>query len=58
MDLEGKHFKLWLGLFNETLDENFIGDTAEEARWRAAKMAEMFEMKINFHRENNTKPLF
>lgn len=58
MDLGGKHFNLWLQLFNETLDENFEGETAEEARWRASKMAEMFEIKINFHKKNNTKPLF
>jgi len=57
LNLEAKHFKRWLKLFNETIDENFVGDVAEEARWRAAKMAKMFEMKINFHKENNTKPL-
>jgi len=41
------HFDRWLGLFHETIDENFTGAKAEEAKWRAVKMAEMFQYKIN-----------
>jgi len=57
MPLEKKHFENWLKLFNETLDENFKGELAEIAKFRAQKMAEMFQLKIDAHREHNSKPL-
>jgi hemoglobin len=41
------HFKRWLKLFLETVDENFSGEKAKEAKWRAEKMAEMFQYKHN-----------
>lgn len=52
MPLEQKHFEAWLGLFKETVDENFEGEKASEAKWRAQKMAEMFYHKIQYFREN------
>lgn len=57
LPVEKKHFDRWLKLFEQTLDENFEGETTEEARWRAHKMAEMFRFKIERHRNNNSKPL-
>ncbi|MBK8501557.1 MAG: group III truncated hemoglobin [Saprospiraceae bacterium] len=47
------HFERWKALFNETVDELFMGDKAEEAKWRGAKMAEMFLMKINYYQNQN-----
>jgi hemoglobin len=47
-----EHFKRWVFLFTETIDELFIGDKAGEAKWRASKIAEMFEMKV-WHFQNN-----
>lgn len=47
-----EHFATWLALFNQTVDELFTGLKAEEAKWRAAKMAEMFEAKIHHARNN------
>jgi hemoglobin len=41
-----EHFSKWLELFNVTVDELFTGDKAEEAKWRAARMAEVFATKI------------
>jgi hemoglobin len=52
-----KHFDRWLALFYETLDELFTGEKAEEARWRANKMAEMFQFKIAQYQQTNSKPL-
>ncbi len=52
-----KHFDEWLTLFYETVDENFTGEKAEEAKWRAARMAEMFQYKIEYYRNNQTKPI-
>lgn len=52
-----KHFDRWLMLFNKTVEENFTGEKAEEAKWRANKMAEMFRYKIDYFRDKNSKPL-
>jgi hemoglobin len=47
-----EHFAAWLALFNQTVDELFTGSKADEAKWRAAKMADMFEAKIAHARNN------
>jgi hemoglobin len=57
LPVDKNHFKRWLKLFNETIDENFSGEIAEEARWRATKMAEMFHYKIEYYRDNQSKPV-
>lgn len=55
LPVSGKHFQKWMELFKETVDENFSGENAKEAKFRAAKMAEMFESKISYyqHRGNS-----
>lgn len=57
LPVDKRHFERWLSLFEETLDEHFKGKIADEARWRANKMAQMFLFKIEHHRQNNTNPL-
>lgn len=57
MPLEGRHFESWLGLWHATVDELFEGPKAEEAKWRAGKMAEMFLSKITYYRNNPAKPI-
>ena len=57
LPVEKKHFDRWLHLFNETVDEHFTGAIAEEAKWRAAKMAEMFQYKISYFKGNPSKSL-
>jgi hemoglobin len=52
-----KHFERWLGLFHTTIDELFEGEKAGEAKWRASKMAEMFQIKIDYYGKDNLKPL-
>jgi hemoglobin len=52
LPLEKNHFDRWLLLFKETLDEHFIGEKANEAVWRAEKMAEMFLYKIEYIKQN------
>ena len=44
------HFKKWMELFTQTVDELFTGEKATEAKWRAEKMAEIFESKIEFYK--------
>lgn len=57
LPIEKKHFDRWLKLFNETIDELFAGQVADEARWRANKMAEMFQIKIKMAKERGTRSL-
>jgi hemoglobin len=52
-----EHFNQWMALFTQTVDDLFTGEKAKEAKWRAGKMAEMFEYKINYYRDNNSKPI-
>jgi hemoglobin len=51
------HFDHWLKLFSTTIDENFIGEKADEAKWRAEKMAEMFNYKIEYYKNNSARPI-
>lgn len=52
LPVEHEHFERWLSLFSQTLNELFTGQKAEEAMWRADKMAEMFQYKIEHYRNN------
>lgn len=57
LPLQKEHFDRWLHLFNGTLEEHFEGEKAEDAKWRAQKMAEMFHYKIQFLREKGADHL-
>ena len=57
LPVEKIHFEKWLSLFSETLGELFTGEVAQEAIWRANKMAEMFQFKINHYRKNSANSL-
>lgn len=52
LPIEKEHFDRWLSLFSETLRELFSGEKADEALWRAEKMAQMFQFKIDYFRNN------
>lgn len=43
-----EHFEQWKALFFETVDENFQGEVADMAKWRATKIAEVFLAKITY----------
>lgn len=57
MSLEKIHFERWMSIFEETVDSLFEGKIADEAKWRAGKMAEMFNYKIEYFRASGQKPL-
>ena len=57
MPVSHQHFEKWIELFKQTLDELFTGAIAEDAKWRAAKMAEMFESKIEYYKNKPFKSL-
>jgi hemoglobin len=44
--IEEQHFKRWLSLFHETIDEMFQGDIAELAKQRAVSVATVMRIKI------------
>jgi hemoglobin len=46
LPIEEKHFTQWLSLFNATIDENFSGPKADEARQRARSIAQIMNFKI------------
>ncbi|WP_010253596.1 group III truncated hemoglobin [Myroides injenensis] len=55
LPVEGEHFETWKKIFNSTVDELFEGTVAEEAKWRAERMAAMFLSKIEYFREYTGK---
>lgn len=57
LPLEKKHFDRWLLLWGETVNNYFEGVKAEEAKWRAQKMATMFFSKIEYFRNSKERPL-
>lgn len=52
MPIDGSHFQQWMALFTQTVDELFEGGKAEEAKWRAGKMAALFQSKIEYIKTN------
>ena len=54
LPVDHSHFQQWMALFTQTVDELFDGRVAEEAKWRAGKMAQMFELKISQYRSLST----
>jgi len=57
LTVKKEHFEIWLALFSQTLDELFSGEISKEALWRANKMAEMFQYKIQHYRQNAANSL-
>lgn len=57
MPVNKAHFDRWMLLFCQTVDALFTGEKAEEAKWRAGKMAEMFHYKIEYYKNHSTKPI-
>jgi hemoglobin len=57
LPIHKEHFDRWMELFTKTVDTLFAGPIADEAKWRAEKMAEMFNYKIDYFRKANQKPL-
>lgn len=49
-----EHFDQWLRLFYDTVNSHFSGPVADEAKWRATKMAEMFQNKLQFIRQKTS----
>ena len=46
LPISTEHFNRWLELFKKTVDENFSGKTAEEAKEKADSIAQIFQTKL------------
>ena len=57
LPINHSHFEKWIELFISTIDELYKGDKSTEAKWRASKMAEMFQNKIEYYREKGSKQI-
>lgn len=57
LPIEKQHFDRWLLLFEENLNNLFSGPIADEARFRAHKMAELFQLKLEHIRKDPFHPL-
>lgn len=57
LPVEKEHFDRWIKLFSETVDAHFKGEKAERVKWQGARMAEMFQSKIQYYRNNQSTPI-
>ena len=57
LPIDKEHFERWLALFESNLDAQFAGPVTEEARFRAHKMAELFQIKLQHIRQDPFRPL-
>ena len=46
LHIHKEHFERWIKLFIETVDENFTGDVAETAKYKAKNIAVIFQYKL------------
>lgn len=57
LPVDDSHFNRWKSIFSGVVLSHFDGEKAQEAIWRADKMATMFLSKITYFRDNNLKPI-
>ena len=53
LPVDARHFQQWVTLFCTTIDNHFEGVKAEEVKQRAARMAALFNSKLNHLKENS-----
>lgn len=46
LSIQAEHFDRWITLFIETVDQNFVGEKAEEVKQRAQSIAGVFQHKL------------
>ena len=57
LPVDHSHFQRGMEPFILTSDKLFKGEKAHEAKWRAGKMAELFESKIEYYKKQGLKNL-
>jgi len=53
LPIDQSHFDIWLSIFKKNLDRKWSGPCAEEAWWRAQRMAEVFAARISAIKAQN-----
>jgi len=53
LSLEAKHFTMWIKIFIQTIDQNFSGPKAEEAKRLAKNIAGSFQLRMGITPEHN-----
>lgn len=48
LNINDVQFKKWVGIFIQTVGELFEGEIAEAAKWRGQKIAETFQLKLEY----------
>ncbi|RNI23407.1 group III truncated hemoglobin [Rufibacter latericius] len=56
MPIDRPHFTRWIALFTQTVDELFEGSMAEQAKQKAASIANIFQMKMGLWATPLAKP--
>lgn len=58
LPVDNSYFEHWVALFHQTIDENFEGKQADEAKRRAENMGKLFSSKLQYLKDNpNFKPI-
>lgn len=57
LPIQKEHFEAWIALWYATIEDLFEGEKANEAKWRADRMSDMFQHKLEHYRNNSAKPL-
>jgi hemoglobin len=48
LPVDRQHFKHWMEIFCQNIDEHFIGEVAEQTKLRAKSIAWTFESKLDY----------
>ena len=48
LPIQKNHFDRWITLFTETIDENFQGEKADDAKMRGVIMGKLFQSKLEY----------
>lgn len=54
LPIDAVHFEAWLRIWKQTLHHYFTGEKAAEAQWRAERMAQVFQSKLNYLRQHES----
>ncbi|MEM8928498.1 MAG: group III truncated hemoglobin [Bacteroidota bacterium] len=57
LPISKSHFDRWVSLFEENMDELFLGEVAEHTKRRARSIAHIFESKLYHMQSINLKPM-
>lgn len=52
LPIDKTHFNQWIELFNQNIDEHFEGEVAENTKQRALLIAQTFESKLSYLKNN------